>query len=170
MADARRAPSAPWIVSAVAAAVLIAALIVYFVALRPDEGRVVGGLSSTERTAVDSAAQEVTNLLTFSRAHFDADFKRALNGTTGAMRADLQSKRSATLSAMTKGKFDLTATVTHKALEGPASKANSYLVLVTVNGFKSTAKDAPTPSDLEVTVARVKGKWLLSEITNIGVS
>jgi hypothetical protein len=170
MADARRTLTAPWIVSAVAGAVLIATLIVYFVALRPDEDHVTGSLTATEQAAVNAAAQEATNLLTFSRAHFNADFNRALAGTTGAMRTDLMNQRTNTLKAITDGKFDLTATVTHKALEGPGSKGNSYLVLVTVNGYKSTAKDAPTPSDLEVTVAKTKGKWLVAQITNIGVN
>lgn len=170
MAAARRTMTAPWIVSAVAGALLIATLVVYFVALRPDEDNVAGALNTSEQSAVNAAAQEAINLLTFSRAHFDADFKRALAGTTGAMRTDLNNQRANTLKAITDGKFDLTATVTHKALEGPGSKANSYLVLVTINGYKSTAKDAPTPNDLEVSIAKTKGKWLVGQITNVGVS
>jgi hypothetical protein len=172
MADLRRGMTAPWIVSAVAGAVLIATLIVYFVALRPAEGKVVGALTDQEQAAVNAAAQEATNVLSYTRAHFATDFQRALDGATGAMRTDLSGKKSAILDSITKGKFDLAADVTHKALEGPtgSGKSKGYLVLVTLNGYRSTAKDQPTPSDLEVTVVRSGGKWLVSQITSIGVS
>lgn len=172
MTGSRRASTAPWIVSAVAGAVLVAAVVVYFVVLRPDQDRVVGAFTSTETTAVNAAAQEVTNTLSYRRAHFEADFQRALAGTTGGMKSDLQGKKSAIQSAMTKGKFDLSAQVTHKALVGPVSsgKQRGYEVIVTINGYRSTAMDAPSPNNLDVTVVRSGGKWLLAGITNIGTT
>jgi len=172
MADSRRALTAPWIVSAVAAAVLIATLLVYFLVLRPDEDNVPGAFTSSETAAMNAAAQEIVNTLTYTRAHFDADFQRALDGTTGDLRTDVSKNKADTLAAMTQGKFDLSAQVTHKALVGPVSsgKQQGYVVLVTVNGFQSNAKDAPKPNDLEVTVVKVKGKWLLSGITSFGVT
>ncbi len=119
MPESRRASAAPWIVAAVAGAVLVALLVTYFVALRPAQDDVVGDLTAAEGAAVDAAGTEMANLLSFRRAHFDADFQRALAGATGALKSDVQSKKDVTLSTMTKGKFDLVGAVTHKALEGP---------------------------------------------------
>jgi hypothetical protein len=172
MPDSRRASAAPWITAAVAGVVLIALLVAYFVALRPDQDKVDGDLNGTEVSAVNAAAVEMVNLLSFRRAHFEADYQRALSGATGSLRSDVQSNKAATQSTMTKGKFDLIGKVTHKALEGPAAagKTNSYVVLVTVNGYRSTSMDQPVQQSLEVTVVRSKGKWLASDVTNIGVA
>ncbi|MDQ1753177.1 MAG: hypothetical protein QOE71_4233 [Pseudonocardiales bacterium] len=172
MPESRRAPAAPWIAAAVAGAILVALLVTYFVALRPAQDKVNGDFTSTESAAVNAAATATTNLLTFRRAHFAADFQRALSGTTGSLRSDISDKKAATLSAMTKGKFDLSATVTHRALQGPAEsgKQNSYIVLITVNGYQSKSKNIPIPQNLQVTMVKVKGKWLASDLSNIGVT
>jgi hypothetical protein len=172
MPESRRASAAPWIAAAVSGAVLVALLVTYFVALRPAQDDVAGDLNATENAAMDSAAAEMSNLLSFRRAHFDADYKRALAGSTGALKTDVQKNRAVTLSTMTKGKFDLVGKVTHKALEGPVDKGKTtgYTVLVTVNGYRSIAMDQPVQQTLAVTVIRSGGKWLASEVTNIGVS
>jgi hypothetical protein len=171
MPDTRRASAAPWIVAAVAGAVLVALLVTYFVALRPAQGDVAGDLTATENAAVDAAGAEMANLLSFRRAHFDADFKRALDGATGALKTDVQNKKDVTKTTMTKGKFDLVGKVTHKALEGPvgSGKKAGYVVLVTVNGYRSTAMSQPVQQTLEVTVIRAGGKWLANDVKNIGV-
>lgn len=168
MPESRRAP---WIVAAVAGAVFVALLVTYFVALRPAEGKVVGDLTANENAAVDAAGTEMSNLLSFRRAHFDADFQRALAGATGSLQADVKAKKDVTLATMTKGKFDLVGQVTHKALEGPAGsgKTKGYVVLVTVNGYQSNAKAQVVQQTLAVTVVRSGNKWLASDVTNIGV-
>jgi hypothetical protein len=164
-----------------AGAAFVALLLVYLVALRPDERnanaeraaaqRQLGQLTSTESDAVNAAATEMLNLVTFRRAHFAADFQRALNGATGSLKSDVSKNRAQTLNAMTKGKFDLTGKITHKALEGPtgAGKQHGYVVLVTINGYRSSAPDQPVQQSLEVTVVPVNGKWLASDVTNIGI-
>lgn len=181
MPVSRRASAAPWITTAIAGAAFIALLLVYLVALRPDERhanaeraaakRQLGHLTTTESDAVNAAATETLNLVSFRRSHFAADFRRALDGATGSLRSDVAKNRSQTLNAMTKGKFDLTGKVTHKALEGPAGsgKRQGYVVLVTINGYRSSAPDQPVQQSLEVTVVNVDGKWLASDVTNIGI-
>lgn len=171
MPESRRASAAPWITAAVAGLALIGLLLVYFLVLRPDQDTVNGDLTHTETAAVDAAATEMANLLSFRRDHFAADFQRALSGATGSLRSDVEKNKAATLSTMTSGKFDLIGKVTHKALEGPAvtGRTNSYVVLVTVNGYRSTTLDQPVQQSLEVTVVRSKGKWFASNVTNIGV-
>ncbi|HKC26457.1 MAG TPA: hypothetical protein VKB75_00460 [Jatrophihabitans sp.] len=182
MPEQSRPSLAPWITAVVTGTVLVALLLVYLLGLRPAERHAnslklaareqAGQLTDAEARAMDAAGTEMINLVTFSRAHFDTDFQRALDGATGSLRSDVQAKRSNTLAAMTQGKFDLYGRLTHKALEGPvqSAKQSGYVVLVTINGYRSAAPNTPIQQNLEVTVLNVKGKWLASDVTNIGVS
>jgi hypothetical protein len=189
MPEIRRSDTAPWIVAAIAGAALVALLVVYFVIFRPDQRdadarraadrtRVVGQFSATEKAAMNAAATDTANLVSFRRANFEADFQRALDGTTGALRSDLVSKKATTLKQLTDGKFDLSAKITHTALESPtqSGKSTGYIVLVTFNGYRSTALTVPIQQQLAVTELYVKdkgkntGKWLAAGVTSIGVS
>jgi hypothetical protein len=153
---------APWITAFVAGTVLVALLLVYLLGLRPAERHAnalklaarqqAGQLTDVEARAMEAAGTEMINLVTFSRAHFDADFQRAIDGATGALRSDVQAKKSETLKAMTQGKFDLYGRLTHKALEGPVQP------------------NTPIQQNLEVTVINVNGKWLANDVTNVGVT
>ena len=182
MAEPRRTSLAPWITAAVAGLVLIALLLIYLLWLRPDEKdanrehatavQTSGQFTAQETAAMNAAGTEMVNLLTFSRAHFDADFQRAMDGATGPLRSDVEGKRDATLKAITDGKFDLYARLTHKALSDTVDKNNThgYVVLVTINGYRSTAPDQPIQQNLAVTEINVNGKWLASDVTNIGLT
>jgi hypothetical protein len=182
MVEPRRTSLAPWITAAVAGVVLIALLLVYLLWLRPDErdadreraDAVVasGQLTPEETAAMTAAGTEMVNLVTFSRAHFEDDFKRALDGTTGSLHSDVEKQHDNTLKAMTDGKFDLSGRLTHKALSDSvqADGTHGYVVLVTINGYHSTAPDSPTQQSLAVTVLDINGKWLASDVTNIGVT
>jgi hypothetical protein len=181
MAQPRRTSLAPWITASVAGVVLLALLLVFFLWLRPDEKdadsgapQAVGQLSSTEVDAMNAAATEMINLVSFSRDSFDSDFQRALDGTTGALQQDVKDKRAKTLEAITEGKFDLFGKVTHKALSDavPATDDHGpgYVVLVSINGFRSTNPTVPIPQNLAVTVVDVDGKWLAADVTYIGIS
>jgi hypothetical protein len=159
-------------VAGVAGLAVAALVLVYFLVLEPDRDHVIGALNGDEKSAVAAASTEAANVLSYRRAHFDADFQRALDGATGSLKSDLGSQRAATQKVITQGKFDMSAKVTRSALEGRPDKAtgDSYLVLVTLNGYQSTAQDQPVPSQLELTVEKVKGKWLASNIQSIGLS
>jgi hypothetical protein len=181
MAEPRRTSLAPWISAAVAGVVLIALLLVYLLWLRSDERQAhqdrataiqqAGQFSSAEAAAMNAAATEMVNLVTFSREHFDTDFQRALSGATGPLRQDVASKRDDTLKAITQGKFDLYGRLTHKALSDTvqANGKTGYVVLVTINGFRSTSPNAPIQQNLAVTVVNVDGKWLAAQVSNIGI-
>jgi hypothetical protein len=72
---------------------------------------------------------------------------------------------------MTDGKFDLFGRLTHKALEDQVSSngKTGYVVLVTINGYRSSAPQTPIQQNLAVTVVNVDGKWLANDVRNIGV-
>lgn len=179
MSDQNRARSdsgtAPWIVAGVLA-VLAAVLIVLIVRANADsrhDTRDAGSLISPtadQLRAVQSAAIEAANLTTLSRAHFEADFARALAGTTGDLRHDLTGKKTAYLSAMRAGKFDLKSSVVVSAFESQTGA--KVLALVTLNGthvVDKVASPVTTPQRLELTMVKSGGKWLASEFTQVGV-
>src|SRR5439155_12649434 len=107
----------------------------------------------------------------YRRTSFDADWQRALSGATGAFAADLRRDKQTTLKNMTDGKYDLSAKVTHVALEEQVDSGDhhGYVVLVTMNGYLSNAPTVPKPSQLAVTVENVNGKWLVSDVKSVGV-
>ena len=175
MSDSRQTAErswAPWLIAVIAAVVFVAGIVVYYAPLsnaRSDSG--VGTLSSSEKAAMTAATTETVNLLSYRRAKFDADYARAVAGASGSLKTDIAKSKATTLSTLTKGKFDLSARVTHEALVGPTGKGNnSYQVLVTVNGYKSTTPDVPTQQNLQVTVGKTKGTWLVSSVSNVTVS
>lgn len=175
----RRFTTAPWLTAGVAGIVFVALAVVFFAVLLPyrDDHPARGGFkaaqfSAGEQQAITAASTEAANILSYRRAHFQADWQRALDGATGSLRADVSQNKAATLSALQKGKFDLSAKVVHAALEGPVqgkATGTGYVVLVVVNGYRSVALDVPTPQNLQVTVVKKNGKWLASDISNIGV-
>jgi hypothetical protein len=172
MSQPRRNETVPWVVAAIAGVLLVALLAVYFFGVRPDEGKVPGALTTEERLVMTTAATEAANVLSYRRDHFEQDFQRALSGATGGLSSDLNSTKTTTQQTMNAGKFDMSATVTHTALEGPVGSGThrGYTVLVTLNGYRSNAPNNPTPSQLAVTVERVKDRWLVSDIESIGVT
>jgi hypothetical protein len=183
MTQSPRESPAPWVVAGVAGAAFVALAVVFFAVLLPyrrDHHPSPGSgdprsaqFTSDETKAILAASTEGANILSYRRDHFEQDWQRALNGATGALRQDVVHNKSATLQAMTKGKFDLQAKVVHSALVGPAkpnSAGKSYVVLVAVNGYKSNAPELPTPQNLQITVVKTGGKWLAEQIVNVSVS
>lgn len=179
MPEPRRTSIAPWIAAAVAGVVLLALVLVYLFWLRPDKADAhngpaggpapaVGQLTPAESAAMNAAGTEMVNLVTFSRDNFDTDFQRALAGATGGLRTDVQGKRDSILQTITKGKFDLYGRLTHKALSDTVK--HGYVVLVTINGYRSTAPDTPIQQNLAVTEINVDGKWLAVDVKNIGIT
>jgi hypothetical protein len=173
MSDSGRAADrswAPWLIAVVAGVVFAAGIIVYYAPLRNARAdNAVGTFSNREKAAMTAAAVETANLLTYHRTTFDADYARAVNGATGALKKDVASKKASTLSTLTKGKFDLTARVTHQALVGASGK-NNVTVLISLNGYKSTTPDVPTPQNLVVTMTKVGSNWLASNVQTPGVT
>jgi hypothetical protein len=173
----RRGAVAPWLVGGVAAVVAIVlavGLVVYHLPSR--HGRVhapvAGALSGREQQAMQAASQEVVNLLTYARKTFNADFQRALSGMSGSLQSDQAKDKAATLAAMNKGKFDLKGQVTQTAFEQSDGK-NAVLVLVSATGYQIPASGTPTPTTyarFEITMTDVKGAWLATNLSSVGLT
>jgi hypothetical protein len=177
MSEPKRAQAnAPWVVAGVLVLVVAAlvVLLVHVFSVRRNNDRDVGarfGATTAQSAAVQAGATEAANLLTFSRKAYASDFARALKGATGNLKKDLTARKATTLSAMTKGKFDLTAKVVESAFE--SQQGGKVLLLVTVNGANvndSGQSTAATPQRLELTMERSGSSWLASNLVSVGIS
>lgn len=177
MSEQNRAQgNAPWVVAAVLVlvAAVLTVLLVHTYSVRDDNNRNAGlqnGPTADQQAAVQAAATEAANLTTFSRKDFEADFTRALNGATGALKSDVAKNKANTLQAMTKGKFDLVSKVVVSAFE--SASADQVLVLVTLNGthkFDSGQTSIASPQRLELTMVRSGSTWLAKDLFKVGIS
>ncbi|MDT4908500.1 MAG: hypothetical protein QOF87_1054 [Pseudonocardiales bacterium] len=171
MTDTRdRSGIAPWLTAAVLGVLAIALALTLVVFIVPNRGKTPGELNATETGAVTAAKQELINVLTYSRKTFDADYARTLNGATGALRDDLSKKKALTLKTLTAGKIDLKGTVTAAAFE--QNVGNTTVVLLSATGYTVGADGVPVPKSIdrfELTMVKVKGKWLMSDFRNVGL-
>ncbi|MEO6885070.1 MAG: hypothetical protein ABI232_02130 [Jatrophihabitantaceae bacterium] len=165
----RAGNNAPWLIAVVAAVVAVALAVVLFAFIRPDSNKHHEngnpGFTADESAAMTAASVEAVNILTYTRKSFDADYQRALDGTTGALTSDLQGLKATTLSQMNSKKVDLKADVTDVALE--TSSEQGMVVLVVANGFTVTDAGVAAPTGVQrvsLTLVNVKGKWLANDI------
>lgn len=159
----------PWILAGVLGLVCVLLAVLLFAVIQPRRGDKNSVLDSNERAAVAAARQFVVNQFTYSRASFDADFQRTLDGSTGKLKSDLGGLKTKLLQSMTQGKFDLTGAVQDVALE--ESTKSSALVLVSATGYQVTsAGQIPTAiSRFAITMTKVGSTWLASDLQSVGL-
>lgn len=166
----------PWVVTAVLVALALGAVAAAVFVVRPqwnDRRHPPSlGLSATEQAAVDAASKQVLNLLSYSRKSFEADYARARSGATGALGQDLAdpTKKTTLLQQMTSGKFDLQGQITASAFE--ESSGANYAVLVSAQGYKvpdTGSKTLASTARFEVTMTRIKGRWLAANLSSVGL-
>ncbi len=170
MADGQRHSGLPWrVVGALTlVAVVLAGLLGWLLVQRGHH--TTAGLTGREQAAVDAAAREMVNVQSFRLAQFDADFARAIGGLTGGPLEELTAKKAALRSGLQKTKLDTSATATQAALkEADGAKA---VVLLTTKSYRvdKAGKRAPFATGrFEVTMSEVGGKWLVSDLTSVGL-
>ena len=117
--------------------------------------------------AVQAARTEVVNTLTYRRDELDSDLQRALDGATSPLREQIQ-KRSAELAkAMTRGRYDMSGTVT--AVGVVRADPDTVTLLVAADASRLVdGHDAPTviQKRYEVTVTRTVDGWAASRISS----
>jgi hypothetical protein len=119
-------------------------------------------------SAALAARNEVVDLLSYRRAEFDADLQRALAGAASPLRDQLQRNGAATEAALTKGKYDLSGTVTAVAVELASGDSVTLLVAADVTHLDdSGTPGAPTAVRYEVTVTRAAGSWATSQVSPV---
>lgn len=173
----RPAGRGAWAGAAIALVLAAALAVVLFAVAFParSDARNSAGeraLSADERAAMKAASVQMVNLLTYTRKNFDADFARALAGTTGQLHADLAKDKADTLGQLNQSKFDTKGTVTDVALESGGNAKSGLLVLVVAEGYKiddSGRSSAGLPQRVELTMVEKGGRWLASDLKGLNL-
>jgi hypothetical protein len=170
MTQARVGRRVPWTAVLVLGviAVLAAASLAYIQFGRTKHSAI--SLSSDETHATDAARLFIVNTFTYTQADFDADFQRALAGTTGDLTTQVNASKANLKSALTSNKVDWKGQVTSAAVEQVTG--STVVVMVVVNQYvigsdgKSDLKAHPR---VEVAMKKINGKWLASALTSVGL-
>lgn len=127
------------------------------------------GLTATETSAVTAARQVVVNLFTFRYGdNFDADFQRAVDGTTGTLQSQFKATQSALKATLNNGKINTTCQVTAAGFE--QLSGTSVLALVVANTYSVNTKGVSTETNhprFEITMTLVNGHWLGTNLSAV---
>jgi len=116
--------------------------------------------------AVEAGRAEVVNALTYTRAQFDADLRRALAGATDPLRTQLADQAPDTKRAMAKGSYDLTGVVVSSAVKSAAGSTVELMVAAESTRVGSGGSDV-TAIRYEVTVDEAAGTWRVSQLRSL---
>jgi hypothetical protein len=120
------------------------------------------------KAAVDAGRTEVTAMLSYRRANFDADLQASLDGAASPLREQLQQQAKATERAMNKGNYDSSGVVTATAVV----RADTDTVTLLIAAAETREVDgAHQPTEIaqryEVTVTRTGDRWAASRVASI---
>lgn len=113
--------------------------------------------------AIEAGRSEVVNALTYTRAQFDSDLRRAQAGAVAPLLGELTREAEATRAAMTKGAYDLTGVVVASAVKSAAPTTVSLLVAAEASRIGGAGSQV-TAVRYEVTVTYVDQRWMVSQI------
>ena len=180
MPETARRATAPLITAVVAGVVAVALAVVFFAVVLPNHddsntsghAATTGALTVRERTAMNAAETEAVNLQSFRRAHFEADWARALKGATGALHSDLISRKASTKQVLVSKKIDLAADAQNVALVGPTDSGSGLQVIVTMNGYavEGQNRQLTAVQRLLLTMVQKNGTWLAADVSQRGLS
>jgi len=118
--------------------------------------------------AAVAGAQEVVNLLSFSRATYDSDFGRALAGLTGPLLTEQQTQHDSIRSAMEAARSDYVGEIRCIGIE--SASADSVLMLVAATSSSvndSGVRSVESLPKIEVGIARINGTWLVNQFQTV---
>lgn len=121
--------------------------------------------------AAVAGAQEVVNLLSYSRSNYQTDFGRALDGLTGPLLAQWQTQKTSILAQLTTAKADYLGEIRCIGIEIVSD--DSVIMLVAASSY--SVNDAGVRSvlslpNLEIGVTRINGTWLVNQFQSIADS
>jgi hypothetical protein len=159
---------------AIAAAVLLLALVAAAVLLgiRDHRHRDANGqpLVPAEQSALSAARAEAVALTTIGYQTAASDLNRVLAGATGSLRSQFERERSQLPATLAQTKSQSRGTVLSSALSSVSADHAEVLVAVDarVTGTDTTASGVLKHYRMVVTLQRVAGRWLASEVAFAG--
>jgi hypothetical protein len=129
-------------------------------------------LNKNEQAAVDAGKQEAINIQTFRVKSFEQDFSSAAAGMTPKLAAEiLNPRKKDLLDGLKRIKEDGGASASGAALL--SMKANTAVVLVAVDSLRIDAAGKTTTFAVNrfmLTMELTGGKWLMSDLKQVGLS
>jgi hypothetical protein len=128
-------------------------------------------VSPTEQTALAAARAESVALTTISYQTAAGDVRRVLAGATGALRTQFASEASQLPATLARTKSASRGVVLSSALSSLSGDRAQALVAVdaTVSGTDTAKAGVLKHYRIVVTLQRVQGKWLASDVAFAGV-
>jgi Mce-associated membrane protein len=160
---AQRSGPAAWLTWALAAAVLLAAVAVGFLAVQLRDARAAESAASTGQV---TAARYAEQLLSYHHARLDRDFAQARQLLTDDFRREYQQATEVVREDAVKDKAVIEASVV--ATSVVSAEPDEVRTLLFVNQTTTTGGDDATPSiDLNrvvLTLVEDDGRWLVSDL------
>lgn len=173
--SALRSSRAPWIVAAGAGAVAVALFAILFAMVLPDrhdaQGKGIKVFTADEQAALNAARVQAVNISSFRRTDFDADFQRALAGTTGDLKTDLQGQGDDMKKQLTTEKIDVAGQIVASAVQETADGKVSVMVVLNGTANNDAGQTADTgPQRITLVMVKQGGKWLASSLTGASLA
>lgn len=118
--------------------------------------------------AAEAGRTQVVNLFSFRHDLFDADYARALAGSTEPLTSMIKKNVEDTRASLVKSRSDLVGSVTAVAVARADGDTVQFLVAASITrvGSDGTRSDA-SDGRFEVTVVRTGGQWLTSRVDQV---
>jgi len=114
--------------------------------------------------AAVAGAQEVVNLLSFSRADYDSDFGRALSGLTGPLLTEQQGQREVIRAKLARSNVDYVGEIRGIGIESVSPDSVILLVAATSAAVDDAGvKSVQELPKIEIGVVRINGTWLVNQ-------
>lgn len=156
---------------AVILVVLVAAAVLLGVRDHRHRDQVTGPITPGEATAMAAARAEAVALTTIGYKTTTSDLNRVLAGATGALRTQFEKERSRLPATLAQTKSVSRGAVLSSALSSASSDTAQVLVAVDarVTGTDIGATGVLKHYRMVVTLHRVSGRWLASDVAFAGV-
>ena len=161
------------VVLAIVVAVTVASAVVAFFMHRSNsDTRALRAVESAREQAVSAAMQDVPKILGYDYRHLAADIAGAKALSTGQFLRDYSSTAAKVLASAPPVKGIVTATIADQAVVNAQSDRVTLLLFVDHESVKQL-KDQKTPTTridpfrVQVTMSKVHGRWLVSDLQGI---
>jgi hypothetical protein len=170
VADPRPTGRGPVIAAAVLLGALLAAAVVFGIRDHRHRDATAQTLVPAEQSAMSAARAEAVALTTIGYQTASSDLNRVLAGATGSLRTQFEKERSQLPATLAQTKSQSRGTVLSSALSSASADRAQVLVAVDarVTGTDTTSSGALKHYRMVVTLQRVAGRWLASEVAFAG--
>ncbi len=128
-------------------------------------------LTASESRVLDAAKQDFITLQTYRQTTFDQDFANAESVVTGSAKTNLLGSKTSLKNTLTTNKTNSTASIVSASIVSSSGGKYQVLILASLETRDTTGKLVQArPSPATLTLVKVKGTWLISDIQLVAAS